>query len=142
MTNQTQLKNDIARIARKEAKVLIAPLLKRLAVYRHDIAALKRERGVLARSRKAIAKGRSAQASISLKEASDAYSADALIALRSRLGLTAREFGLLIDASAMSVYRWESGKGRPRATFLAKLASIRNIGKIKARKLVAIAQQG
>lgn len=142
MTNQTQLKNDIARIARKEARVLIAPLLKRLAVYRHDIAALKRERGAHLRSTKAVAKREPAPAKLSLEEATEAFSADALIALRTRLGLTAQEFGLLIDASPMSIYRWESGNGRPRATFLLKLASIRNIGKIKARKLVTIAQEG
>lgn len=142
-TQTADLKQDIARIARKEAKALIAPLLKRLSVYKHDIAALKRDRTVVRRSGKAARRtGRTAaQAKVSTQEASEWFSADALIELRARLELSAQEFGLLVDASAMSIYRWEAGKGRPRDQFIIKLAAVRNIGKMKARKLVLAAQE-
>lgn len=144
MSTQAALqKQDIARIARKEAKALIAPLLKRLSVYKHDIAALKRDRTAGRRSGKASRKTgtTAASATVSAQEAAQWFSADALIELRSRLELSAQEFGLLVDASAMSIYRWEAGKGRPRDQFIMKLAAVRNIGKLKARKLILAAQE-
>jgi len=36
---------------------------------------------------------------------------------RKRLGVSAAECGLLIGASAQSVYNWQEGKARPRAAF-------------------------
>ena len=51
---------------------------------------------------------------------------------RQRLGLSAREMGLLLDASAISVYKWEAGQSRPRATHLAAIASVRKMGKREA----------
>lgn len=144
MPTQTALqKQDIARIARKEAKALIAPLLKRLSAYKHDIAALKRDRMAGRRSGKAARKTGTtpARATASARDPAEWFSPDALIELRTRLELSVQELGLLVDASAMSIYRWEAGKGRPRDHFIRKLAAVRNIGKLKARKLVLAAQE-
>lgn len=60
------------------------------------------------------------------------FSPTRLAAQRKKLGLSAREFGQLIGVSALSVYKWEQGKARPRAKQLGAMASIRGIGKREA----------
>jgi transcriptional regulator with XRE-family HTH domain len=52
--------------------------------------------------------------------------------LRKRLGLSAADLGLLLGVSALSVYKWEQGKARPRAKYLEAIADLRGIGKREA----------
>jgi predicted transcriptional regulator len=60
------------------------------------------------------------------------FRADGLKSHRARLGLSAADYGRLVGASGLSVYHWESGKARPRKEQVAKLASVRGIGKREA----------
>ncbi|WP_049791323.1 MULTISPECIES: helix-turn-helix domain-containing protein [Comamonadaceae] len=53
---------------------------------------------------------------------------------RKRLGLSARQMGLLLDASPLSVYKWETGQARPRAKHLQAIAAVRKMGKREASK--------
>ena len=57
------------------------------------------------------------------------FSAKGFQALRSRLELSAADFGKLLGVSAQSIYNWESEKARPRAEQIAKLAALRSLGK-------------
>jgi DNA-binding transcriptional regulator YiaG len=56
-----------------------------------------------------------------------------LRAQRSRLGLSAADYGKLVGVSAQSIYNWEQGHAKPRAEQLATLAALRSIGKRDAR---------
>lgn len=60
-----------------------------------------------------------------------------MAAQRHRLGLTAAECGLLVGASALSIYKWEADKAQPRAKFLPGLASLGAIGKKDAAARLA-----
>ena len=60
------------------------------------------------------------------------FSAKGLIAQRRRLGLSARECGLLLGTSAQTIYNWESAKATPRQSQVNALAEIRSIGKREA----------
>jgi DNA-binding transcriptional regulator YiaG len=60
------------------------------------------------------------------------FSAKGLVANRRRLGLSARAYGALVGASALSIYKWEQGAVQPRAKHLAALATLRGIGKKEA----------
>ena len=51
---------------------------------------------------------------------------------RKGLGLSAAEVGKLLGASALSVYKWESGKAKPRRSFLPAIAALRRMGKREA----------
>lgn len=53
---------------------------------------------------------------------------------RQRLGLSAKDVGLLLDASALSVYKWERGQARPRAKHLEAIAALRKMGKREAQR--------
>jgi DNA-binding transcriptional regulator YiaG len=55
---------------------------------------------------------------------------------RRRLGLSAAECGLLIGASAQSVYNWEEGKARPRAQHLPAIFTLRNLGRRQANQIL------
>ncbi len=46
--------------------------------------------------------------------------------------ITAAECGLLVGSSALSVYKWEGGRARPRAKFLPAIAAFRALGKKEA----------
>ena len=131
-----QLKSEVARIARKEVRSENRALKKANAQYRADIAALRRrlqelERAV-ARLGKVSAKS-SARSSAPDAQATAAPSLRFRVAgfanLRKKLGLSAAEMGQLIGVSAQSIYHWETGKARPRASQLAAIAAVRKLGK-------------
>ena len=64
------------------------------------------------------------------------FSAKSMAAQRKRLGLSAAECGLLIGASAQSVYNWEEGKVRPRAQHLPAIYALRNLGRRQANEIL------
>lgn len=131
----TALKQEISRLARKELRSETDPLRKAVAQYRSQIAALKRRIDTLEQQQK-----RSAKASLTKAlndDSSDAnlrFRAAGFAQHRKRLGLSAREMGLLLDASPLSVYKWEHGQSRPRAKHLEAIASVRKLGKREAAK--------
>ena len=53
-------------------------------------------------------------------------------ALRQRLGLSAAAMGTLLGVTAQSIYKWEDGKARPRASQLQAIAAARKLGKREA----------
>jgi len=59
-----------------------------------------------------------------------------MAAQRRRLGLSAAECGLLIGASAQSIYNWEEAKARPRAQHLQAIFALRNLGRRKANEIL------
>ena len=69
-------------------------------------------------------------------------SAKGLKTLRTKLGLSAAEFGQLAGASGQSIYNWEQGKNAPRAKQVEVLAALRKLGKREARtRLEALAAE-
>ena len=134
------LKEEIARVSRKETRREIAALKKSSATHRSDIAALKRRVQELERQLRRVAQGseRSVPAAANEDSASPGtrFSAKSMAAQRKRLGLTAAECGLLIGASAQSVYNWEEGKVRPRAQHLPAIFALRNLGRRQANEIL------
>ena len=130
-----QLKSEIARIARKEVRAETKTLKKANAQYRADIAALKRNLAEFERAlaRQAKVGGQTVRVQANAEEAQDAphlrFRVAGFANLRKKLGLSAAEMGQLIGVSAQSVYHWETGKTRPRASQLAAIAAVRHLGK-------------
>lgn len=130
----SMLKNEIARVARREVRAELQQLKKASATYRGEIARLKRRIGALEQQVKRLGAG-TARASATADEEPDQklrFSAKGLASQRRRLGLSAEAFGALIGASGQSVYKWESGKARPRARHLPQIAALRTMGKREA----------
>jgi len=138
------LKSEIARVARKEIKAEIQQLRKASTQYRSAIAELKRrvanlERAV-GRASKSGAPKAPPQATAGERPLRMTFSPTGLAAQRKRLGLSAQELGVLIGVSGQSIYKWEQGKTRPRATQLPSLRSIRSLGKKEVTERLADTQ--
>lgn len=65
------------------------------------------------------------------------FSAKGFAAQRQRLGLSAADVGKLLNVSALSIYKWEGGKARPRARYLPAIAAFRNLGKRNAAEILS-----
>lgn len=134
----TLLKSEITRLARKEINAAIEPVRKANAGHRKEIAELKRLVASLQRDLKVSSRPSKVRSDASEEStASTRFSAKGLKSLRAKLGLSAAEFGQLVDASGQSIYKWETGKAVPRASQQAALAGIRGIGKREAAKRLA-----
>jgi DNA-binding transcriptional regulator YiaG len=131
----TALKLEIGRVARKELRSETESLKKSVASYRRQLAEMRRRIEQLERQQKRVVKAIPTKAPE--EQSSDAnlrFRAAGLAAHRQRLGLSAREMGLLLGASALSVYKWESGQARPRSKHLEAIAAVRKMGKREAAK--------
>jgi len=130
------LKNEISRVARKEVRAETQTLKNASSAHRSEIAALKRRIQALEQDLRRVSnisrpsKAAPDQAVDTAQKAR--FSAGGLKSHRQRLGLSAIDFGALIGASALSVYKWESGKVHPQAKFLPAIAAVRSMGKKEA----------
>ncbi len=127
-----QLKADISRLAKKEVRSEAQALKKASAQHRTDIAALKRRIVSLEAAIKRMSKGQPSKTA-KPEEGDDApalrFRVAGFAALRKKLGLSAADMGKLIGVSAQSVYHWETGKTKPRASQLQAIAAVRKLGK-------------
>jgi DNA-binding transcriptional regulator YiaG len=134
------LKEEISRVARKEIRRETSSLKKSSTIHRSEIAALKRRVLELERELRRIGRGgQSSQPAAANEDSvspSTRFSAKSMAAQRRRLGLSAAECGLLIGASAQSVYNWEEGKARPRAQHLPAIFALRNLGRRQANEIL------
>ncbi|KQT07598.1 helix-turn-helix domain-containing protein [Ramlibacter sp. Leaf400] len=133
----TVLKQEIARVARKEMRGELQQLKKTVTQYRSQIAQLKRRLQALEQQvrRQGRGGGRAAPA-VAVDDEDEGpqlrFSAKGLAAQRKRLGLSAASVARILGVSALSVYKWESGKTRPRARQLEAISSLRKMGKREA----------
>ncbi|HZN46250.1 MAG TPA: helix-turn-helix transcriptional regulator [Ramlibacter sp.] len=129
------LKDEIARIARKEVRAQTEDFKKVSAQYRSHIAALRKRVDELERQLRRA--GRPARNATAAQEEEPQgtprrFSASRLAGQRSKLGLSAADFGALLGVSGQSIYKWEHGEARPRARQLEAIAALRGIGKREA----------
>ncbi len=134
------LKEEISRVSRKEIRRETSSLKKASRTHRSEIADLKRRLLELERQLRRVGQGGRAPAPEAANEDSVSpgtrFSAKSMASQRRRLGLSAAECGLLIGASAQSVYNWEEGKARPSAQHLPAIFALRNLGRRQAKEIV------
>jgi len=134
------LKEEISRVARKEIRRETATLKKSSATCRSEIAALKRRVRDLERQLRRGGRGADPALPAAANEDSVSpgtrFSARSMASQRKRLGLSAAECGLLIGASAQSIYNWEEGKARPRAQHLPAIFALRTLGRRQANEIL------
>ncbi|MDB5870662.1 MAG: family transcriptional regulator [Ramlibacter sp.] len=128
------LKSEIARVARKEVRAETEGIKKASTQYRSHIATLKREVAALERHVRQLLKGakREAPQPSGSHAGKIRFSAKRLADHRAKLGLSAKDYGALIGVSPLSIYKWEGGDVRPRASQLQAIAAVRKFGKREA----------
>lgn len=138
------LKDEIARVARKEIRLATSGDRKKFNRYRREISELKRQLANQGRriaeleklrDRSSSAAGAEKQRGVQVR-----FSPKWLHSHREKLGLSASDYARLVGVSAQSVYLWEQGKTRPRRSQLESLAEVRSLSKREAwHKLDAMA---
>lgn len=131
------LREEITRLARKEARRHVAPIKKinadlrsTVSGLRGEVAALKRKvRFLEGQERRRLKKAPKAAVAGDVR-----FSANWVKADRQRLGLSAKDYGRLVGVAGLTIYNWESGKSRPRPKQLAAWAEVRGIGKREAER--------
>jgi hypothetical protein len=131
----TVLRDEIARLSRKEIRNQVDPTRKATAQHRREIRLLKRQIAQLEQQVKLLS-GKVLGTRPVVPAGSGAkplrYSAKGLLSQRKRLGLSATDFGVLAGVSAQSIYNWEREASHPRPEQIGKLAALRGIGKREA----------
>ena len=131
------LKDEIRRLAKKEIKAQVGTTKQAVARYRSEIANLKRSLTQQEREIKLLKKQQGQpQVEEELSE-NLRFSARSVKAQRSRLGLSAENYGKLVGVSGLTIYSWEHGTSRPRKAQLAALVAVRGIGKREALRKLA-----
>ena len=134
---------EVLRMARKELKGELGSLRKTLAAQRSEIAAAKRDIKALAsqvrmlqkaaaRSEAGTARAQSAEEPPARRGRRFQFKAEALAAKREQWGITQEAVAALLEASALSVSRWENGKAMPRAAQLDRIQAFLKMGKREA----------
>ena len=139
-TFANQLKSEISRIARKELKSDTQGLKQASSRYRSEIAELKRRLASLESMVKQLSKRAAktpAQSHAPQEETALRFRASGFASLRKKWGLSAHEMGHLLGVSAQSVYHWEAGKAKPRASQLQAIAKVRKMGKRQIQSLLS-----
>jgi DNA-binding transcriptional regulator YiaG len=133
-------KDEISRVARKELRGETQALKKSVSQHRSQVAELKRRLQSLEQQVKRLARAasRPAKAQPEVEQGGKIrFSAKGFAAQRQRLGLSAAALARLLGVSALSVYKWESGKTRPRAKQIEAIAGLRGLGKREANARLA-----
>lgn len=131
----TLLKNEITRLASKAVRQQTSALQTASSSQRRQLSALKKQVQALekevAKLRRGAASG--AKAAAAAEGTPTRFVAKGLVSLRHRLGLGAKDFGLLLGVSMQTIYNWETKKTVPRPAQVAAIAALRGIGKKEAR---------
>jgi DNA-binding transcriptional regulator YiaG len=137
-----QLKNEVARIVKKETRVQVNLAKQTAAQHRAELSSLKKRIADLEIAIKRLSKV-SAKAVQSAHETQEdagpslRFRASGFASLRQKLGLTAAEMAQLLGVSPQSVYHWEIGKSRPRASQLPAISAVRKMGKKEVAERLA-----
>ena len=126
------LREEIVRLARKEIRKQTNVLRKASVQYRRDIAEMKRRvsdlrRKVIPLEKQVLKSAPSQAAEVDAEHVR--FTAKGLRSQRVRLGLSAADCGKLVGVTDQTVYNWEHETARPRKEQLARIASLRHVGK-------------
>lgn len=148
----TVLKDEIARLARKEIRAQVGKTQKQVSDQRRDIAELKRINTELNRRLNFLEKREKqrlenpAEPKVIIQTADGKeevastarFSPKWLAKHRAKLDLSAADYAKLVGCSPLSIYKWEKGESTPRAKQREALASIRGIGKREAQRRIEL----
>lgn len=138
-----ELKAEISRLAKKEAKGVVAPVKKASANYRGLIAGLRKQIDALQKEvsnlKRAVPSPERVLATKTEPEGRFWMTGQGVKAMRKRLGLTQKAFAGLAGVSSQAVVNWESHKGKInfRKATAGALQGLRGRGKREVAEILA-----
>jgi DNA-binding transcriptional regulator YiaG len=137
-----ELKAEISRLAKKEAKAVVSPVKKASATYRGLIAGLRKQIDAMQKELNGLKKAVPAPEKTVLAKTEPEgrfwMTGQGVKAMRKRLGLTQKAFAGLAGVSSQAVVNWEAHKGKinlRRATG-ARLQALRGKGKREVAEML------
>ena len=138
-----ELKAEISRLARKEAKAVVSPVKKVSATYRGHIASLRKQVDTLQKELASLKRAAPSPEKVLATKAEPEgrfwMTGQGVKALRKRLGLTQAVFASLAGVSSQAVVNWEAHKGKInlRKATGARLQGLRGKGKREVAEILA-----
>ena len=134
---KTVLMDEIRRLARKEAKAQIQPLLETIAAQKKTIAELNRRVASLEKIQApAVAELAAEEAEVAARPTVHRFTPGRIMKLRKDLKLTQQQMATLLDVNQFSISHWEQGRNKPRQEQQRRLAELRKMGKRALTKLL------
>ena len=137
------LKSEISRLARKEAKQVVAPVKKASANYRGLIAGLRKQidalQGEVATLRRAAPKAEKVLASKTEPQGRFWITGKGVRAMRKKTGLTQAKFSKLVGVSVPTIVNWEKVEGKVdirRKATMARLQELKGKGKREVAEIL------
>jgi len=146
-TFASTFRQEVARIARREIRVMTDGTKKLAGQHRSEIAKLKRviqeQDRKIERIKTELAKAPAARSTPRTTGTLPTpkpdgvpegfrYSVRSLKSQRTRLKLSAADYAKLLGVSMQTVYNWEQGKARPRDSQMAAIVEVRGMGRREA----------
>ena len=143
----SSFKQEVIRLARKEAKAAVTPVRKPSGANRKALADLKRRVATLEKECRRLG---SLVSKVPVPQAEPAEGQKARItakgmrSLRRKLGLTGADFAKLLGVSVMAVYQWERKNGplRVREATRTAILAVRDLGAREAKERLAGLAEG
>jgi DNA-binding transcriptional regulator YiaG len=129
------LADEIRRLARKEAKAALKPLQAQVSALRKTIAEQNAKIKALGKRIPAVAPKPKIK-SLPVTDRKVRITAESIVKLRRKLGLTQMQLAVLMEVSNFSVSHWELGKTTPREDYKRKIAALRDMGKRELKCLL------
>jgi len=131
-TMEQVLRQQIARLAKRETKKLLSPLKTQLTQLRRKVRQLKQQNQALAK----LGQRRVALPPVA-KPKRSVITPQRIQGLRKRLGLSLAKFAALLGVNMNSVWNWEQGKTKPNTGMTEKIIRARGIKRRAVKALLA-----
>ena len=131
------LNDEIRRLARKEIKAAVTPLLGTVSALKKQIAEQKRQIAALEK-RCQVPENAAPAAAVEAEddEKQVRLNAAGILRLRTKLGLTQGEFAKVLGVAMHTVSVWEQGRRTPRRAHKVRICALRGLGKRELKKML------
>jgi len=138
---ESTVKAEIQRLARHEVKAVFRPLRKEVWGMKLKLSNLLKSFAPMNRLVKEVSESRSQEAKLAASPdevKASRFTPERIRRLRTKLGISQRELGVLVGATTWAVLMWEKGKFKPRGEKKAALVALRKARKRDVKKLLAM----
>ncbi len=127
---------EIRRLARKEIKAAMQPVLSNVSALKKIVAEQKRQIAALEKRCGVSCEAAAPAAKVAEPEKSVRINAAGILRLRTKLGLTQEEFAKVLGVAMHTVSVWEQGRRAPRHAHKVRICALRGIGKRELKKML------
>jgi len=134
---QKFMSEEIRRLARKEAKSAVSPLLKTVSELKHQISELRKQLKLVQPAVEAKPAAENVLPAVEEQKKAIRLTPERIIKVRKKLGLSRKQFASLLDVYFVSIANWETGNTKPRLAMKEKIHEFATMGKRELKAALA-----